>query len=77
MVVHKVLSGVVAGFGYENGVLRVVFNGKEGLRAYDYYGVTEEDAGIFAREMGKSLAYIKGKYACKPVTDTVYFSEMG
>ncbi len=69
MLVHEVLSGVIAGFGYENGVLRVVLKGKTGLKAYDYIGVTQEDAGIFAQGLGKSLNYIKGKYKCTPVNE--------
>jgi len=70
--VHSVLSNLIAGFGYENGTLRVVFkNGK----AYDYINVTQEDAGIFAQGLGKSLNHIKSKYECKPLDD--YFSEIG
>ncbi|WP_273483664.1 hypothetical protein [Desulforamulus ruminis] len=75
MLVHSVLSSYIAGFGYENGTLRVVLKGKTGLKAYDYFNVTQEDAGIFAQGLGKSLNYIKGKYDCKPVTDKIYFSE--
>lgn len=75
MLVHSVLSGVIAGFGYENGTLRIVIKGKSGLVAYDYCDVTQEDAGIFAQNLGKALTYIKKKYECKPVTDTIYFSE--
>ena len=77
MEVHRVLSGIVAGFGYENDVLRVVLKGKDGYKAYDYLNVTAEDAGIFAHGLGKSLNYIKSKYQVEPVTDVVYFSEMG
>lgn len=72
MVVRKVFSGSVAGFGYENGTLRIVIKGKSGLKAYDYLSVTQEDAGIFAQGLGKSLNYIKGKYKCQPVTDIIY-----
>lgn len=75
MVVHKVISGPVAGFGYENGTLRIVIKGKIGLKAYDYLSVTQEDAGIFAQGLGKSLNYIKGKYKCEPVTDIIYYLE--
>lgn len=77
MVVHSVISDLVAGFGYENDTLRVVVKTKFGLKAYDYLDVTLEDAGIFAQGLGKSLSYIKSKYVCKPVTDKLYFSEIG
>lgn len=75
MEVHKVISGFVAGFGYENNTLRVVIKTKSGLKAYDYLNVTAEDAGVFAQGLGKSISYIKSKYECKPVTANVYFSE--
>lgn len=75
MEVHKVISNLLAGFGYENNTLRVVLKTKSGLKAYDYLSVTAEDAGIFAQGLGKSLSYIKSKYECKSVTDKVYFSE--
>lgn len=77
MLVHKVLSGVIAGFGYESGTLRVVIKGKNGLTAYDYSDVTQEDAGIFAQNFGTALAYIKKKYKdkCTRVTDMTYSSE--
>lgn len=75
MVVHSVLSNFIAGFGYENSVLRVVLKGKEGLKAYDYYGVSVEDAGIFAQGLGKSLNYIKSKYKGVPVKDILYFDD--
>lgn len=75
MTVHKVLSGVVAGFGYENGTLRVVLKDKDGFKAYDYYNVTMEDAGIFAQNLGKALVYIKNKYEVSHVKDYLYFSD--
>jgi hypothetical protein len=77
MLVHKVLSSLVAGYGYENDTLRVVLKSSTGLKAYDYHGVTEEDAGNFTQGLGKSYTYIKRKYGdrCQLVTDVVYFSE--
>ena len=77
MIVHSVLSGLIAGFGYENSVLRVVLKSKDGLKAYDYNGVTEEDAGVFAQGLGKAFNYIKDKYKGVPVTGIRYFSEIG
>ena len=71
MEVHSVLSGLIAGFGYDEviGVLRVVIKCKAGLKTYDYYGVTKEDADIFAAGLGKALSYIKNKYKGEPVAD--------
>ena len=71
MEVHSALSGIIEGFGYDEviGVLRVVIKGKAGLKTYDYYGVTKEDADIFAAGLGKALEYIKDKYKGEPVTD--------
>ena len=66
-MVHSVIGHLIAGFGYDEGTLRVVINGKNGeLKTYDYLNVTPEDAGVFAQEQGKALSYIKGKYECKP-----------
>ena len=67
MKVHKVISDVVAGFGYDRtfGHLRVVLHPCEAgdpCAAYDYFGVSEEDAGIFTNGLGKKLNYIKQKY---------------
>lgn len=74
MEAHSVISGTIAGFAYENGVLRVVFKGRNGLKAYDYCGVTAEDAGVFAQGLGKAVNYIKGKYGKGTlVTDHLYF----
>ena len=72
MVVHSVFSGPVAGFGYENGTLRIVFKTKSGLKAYDYHGVTAEDAGEFTQGLGKSLKYIRQKYEGFPVEGFTY-----
>lgn len=77
MIVHSVLSGFIAGFGYENGVLRVVLKSKSGLKAYDYYGVSAEDAGTFTQELGKAYnSLIKPKYSHTEtaVTDLQYYS---
>ena len=82
MFVKNVLSGSkspIAGFGYDKTwcVLRIVIKPKkqgEPCDAYDYYGVTPEDAGIFAQGFGKSLEYIKEKYGhtVKKVKEPVY-----
>jgi hypothetical protein len=73
MFVHRVLSGVFQGVGYEAGALRVVL--KDG-RAYDYLNVSEEDCGLFMRNFGKVYnSVIKKKYKCVPVTDVHYSPE--
>ena len=72
MFVHSVLSGPIAGFGYENGTLHIVIKGKTGLKAYDYFNVSVEDAGVFAQGLGKSLNHITRKYEGFPVTDPFY-----
>lgn len=74
MFVHKVLSNVIAGFGYENNVLRILIKSKDGktCAAYDYRNVSEEDVGYFAHNLGKALNYIKNKYHGEPVTGIKY-----
>jgi len=70
--VHSVISNAIAGFGYEAGTLRIVFKGG---KAWDYTGVTQEDAGYFAQNFGKALPYIKAKYKGDPVPGTFHVSE--
>ena len=68
--VHSIFSSFIAGTGYQNGVLRVVF--KSG-KALDYFNVPKEVRNEFMRDFGKAWhKHLKGNYSEAEVTDWVY-----